>query len=120
MVLKWRDYVARLDDESPDYMLPKHILFSIAREMPTSRNELRDCRRASAEPPAIQKYQDQLLAMIQAKLAKKKDKAERSNLNIIFNESQSRYKVPDEDVKMESTQTKTYKIVKNNPKRSLG
>lgn len=27
MLLKWRDYVARLDDESPNYMLPNHILF---------------------------------------------------------------------------------------------
>ena len=58
MLLKWRDYVARLDDESPHYMLPNHVLFAMAKEMPTTRNELRDCRRASAEPPAVQKYQD--------------------------------------------------------------
>lgn len=58
MMLKWRDYVARLDDESTHYMLPNHILFAIAKEMPTTKNELRDCRRASAEPPAVQKYQD--------------------------------------------------------------
>ena len=61
MLLKWRDYISRLDDESPSYMLPNHILFAIAKQMPTTRNELRDCRRASAEPPAVQKYQDQLL-----------------------------------------------------------
>ena len=53
LLLKWRDMVARLDDESPHHMLPNHILFSIAKEMPTTRSELRDCRRASAEPPAI-------------------------------------------------------------------
>ena len=58
MLVKWRDYVARLDDESCNYMLPNHILFAIAKAMPTTRNELRDCRRASAEPPAVQKYQD--------------------------------------------------------------
>ena len=58
MMFKWRDYVARLDDESTHYMLPNHILFAIAKEMPTTKNELRDCRRASAEPPAVQKYQD--------------------------------------------------------------
>jgi exosome complex exonuclease RRP6 len=55
-VLKWRDYICRLDDESPAYMLPNHILFSVAKVMPTTRNELRDCRRASAEPPAFSKY----------------------------------------------------------------
>ena len=27
MILKWRDYVARVDDESTSYMLPKHIMF---------------------------------------------------------------------------------------------
>ena len=27
LLLKWRDYVSRLDDESPNYMLPNHVLF---------------------------------------------------------------------------------------------
>lgn len=53
LLLKWRDMIARIDDESTHYMLPNHILFAIAKEMPTTRNELRDCRRASAEPPAL-------------------------------------------------------------------
>ena len=53
MILKWRDYVARIDDESCHHMLPNHILFSIAKDMPTTKSEMRDCRRASAEPPAI-------------------------------------------------------------------
>ena len=53
MLLKWRDFVARLDDESCHYMLPNHILCAIAKEMPTTKNELRDCRRASAEPRAV-------------------------------------------------------------------
>jgi len=56
MLLKWRDYVARIDDESPHYMLPNQILFAIAKDLPKTKNELRDSRRASAEPPAIQKY----------------------------------------------------------------
>ena len=64
MLLKWRDFVARLDDESPAYMLPNHILFQIAKELPTTKNELRDCRRASAEPAALQKYQEQMLQLI--------------------------------------------------------
>ena len=87
MLLKWRDFISRLDDESPSYMLPNHILFAIAKEMPTTRNELRDCRRASAEPPAVQKYQDQLLQMIVQKLSTQKDKSEKSNLNIKFTDS---------------------------------
>ena len=58
MLIKWRDFVARIDDESPNYMLPNHILFAIAKDLPKTKNELRDSRRASAEPPAIQKYQD--------------------------------------------------------------
>ena len=70
MLLMWRDYVSRLEDESPAYMLPNHILFAIAKELPSNRNELRDCRRASAEPPALLKYQEQLLWMIAQKLAK--------------------------------------------------
>ena len=86
MLLKWRDYVARLDDESPDYMLPKHILFQIARDLPTTRNEMRDCRRASAEPPAIQKYQEQLMWLISQKLSRdpKKEESKNSHLNIDF------------------------------------
>ena len=87
MLLKWRDFVARLDDESCHYMLPNHILFAIAKEMPTTKNELRDCRRASAEPPAVQKYQDQLLALIQAKLSKESQRVTISKkLNIKFGE----------------------------------
>ena len=27
MMLKWRDYVARIDDESPAHMLPNHVMF---------------------------------------------------------------------------------------------
>lgn len=74
MVLKWRDYIARIDDESIAYMLPNHILFQIVQDLPTTRNELRDCRRASAEPPALQKYGEQLLQLITQKLNTKSKK----------------------------------------------
>lgn len=86
MLLKWRDYVARLDDESPHYMLPNHILFQIAKDLPTTRNEMRDCRRASAEPPAVQKYQEQLMWLISQKINKdpKKENSKTSHLNIDF------------------------------------
>ena len=45
-VLKWRDFVARLDDESPAYMLPNHIMFQICKDLPTTVNALRDCCRS--------------------------------------------------------------------------
>lgn len=109
MILKWRDYVSRLDDESPKYMLPNHILFAIAKEMPTSRNEMRDCRRASAEPPAIQKYQEQLLSMIAQKLSKKKEKSETSKLNIQFKDSQTKYTIKDDEDMEEESKKQTKK-----------
>lgn len=52
LLLKWRDYVARLDDESPQHMLPNHTLFQIARDLPLTKNELRDSCRAHV-PPAV-------------------------------------------------------------------
>lgn len=51
-------------------MLPNHTLFQIARDLPTTKNELRDSCRAHI-PPAIQKYQDDLLSLIKPKLEKK-------------------------------------------------
>jgi len=52
MLLKWRDFVARKEDESNHYMLPNHVLFQIGRDLPTTRNELRDSCRAHV-PPAV-------------------------------------------------------------------
>lgn len=26
-LLKWRDYIARIEDESPAYVMPNHVLF---------------------------------------------------------------------------------------------
>lgn len=51
-------------------MLPNHTLFQIARDLPLTKNELRDSCRAHI-PPAVQKYQDDLLALIKMKLEKK-------------------------------------------------
>lgn len=60
VLLKWRDYIARIEDESPDYVLPKSVMFTIGKEMPTTRNELKDCYRSSSLP-MIMKHQDTLL-----------------------------------------------------------
>jgi hypothetical protein len=51
-------------------MLPNHTLFQIARDLPLTKNELRDSCRAHI-PPAILKYQDELLHLIKQKLDKK-------------------------------------------------
>jgi exosome complex exonuclease RRP6 len=86
-VLKWRDFVARLDDESPAYMLPNHIMFQICKDMPTTINELRDCCRAQT-PPAVIKYQDQFLHLIEKQINKKpKESKSAAHLNIKFTQA---------------------------------
>ena len=73
MLLKWRDYVSRTDDESRAYLLPTHILKEIAWSLPKTSSELKDCTRASAVPPALKKHSKQLLQLISDKLKPQKD-----------------------------------------------
>ncbi len=40
---QWRDTIARQEDESVHHVLPKHVLFSIAREMPLNKSALLSC-----------------------------------------------------------------------------
>ena len=96
LLLKWRDYVARIDDESPAYMLPNHILFQIGRDLPKTKNELRDSCRAQV-PPAIQKYQDEILHLIQRKLDKKtttKTEIAKTKFNVDFSDKPLPLKKP--------------------------
>jgi exosome complex exonuclease RRP6 len=37
-LLKWRDYIARLEDESTYYIMPNHVLFQIGRDLPQTLN----------------------------------------------------------------------------------
>ena len=74
MLLKWRDYIARVEDESRSYILPSHILREIAQNLPRTMNELKDCLRSSAMPPALEKHAKTLLEMIDQKLKPKKNK----------------------------------------------
>lgn len=62
-LIKWRDYIARFDDESCQYMLPNHLLFQIAKDLPQTLNELKDCCRAQ-QPPAYVKYAPQMLEQV--------------------------------------------------------
>ena len=49
-LLKFRDFVSRVQDESAHYILPNHALFQVAARMPESRSELRDCLRTNWGP----------------------------------------------------------------------
>ena len=74
MLLKWRDYIARVQDESRAYVLPNHVLLEIARILPKTQNDLKDCMRSSSTPLAIQKHSKELLEMISDKLNPSRDK----------------------------------------------
>jgi len=49
-VHRWRDNVARQEDESVQWILPKHVLFSIARQMPTTASSLVKCSHPMSKP----------------------------------------------------------------------
>ena len=84
IILKWRDYVARVDDESPAYMFPNHIVLQISKDLPKTANGLKDSCRATL-PPAVQKYQNDLLSLIKQKVERKpKEVKSTVNLNIKF------------------------------------
>ena len=71
-VLKWRDYVARIEDESVGYVMPNHVLFQICKDLPLTLNELRDSCRSNMTP-IITKYADELVRLIAAKVTKAKN-----------------------------------------------
>ena len=43
----WRDEVARIEDESPEYILKNKLMSLLAREMPSTTAELLDCVQES-------------------------------------------------------------------------
>ena len=67
MLLKFRDYIARMTDESNHYVLPNHALFQVANKLPESKSELRDALRQSWQGPLIG-YADEILKMIATKV----------------------------------------------------
>lgn len=46
-IMKFRDYIARIEDESTHFILPNHVMFSISKYMPVTKSEFRDCCRAN-------------------------------------------------------------------------
>ena len=51
-VLKWRDFIARIEDESVAYVMPNHVMFQICKDLPMTMNELRDSCRTDMESEA--------------------------------------------------------------------
>lgn len=62
-VHKWRDDVARKDDDSPMFVMPNHALFSIARDMPKDKAALFTV--VVHVSPTLRNHADELVAIIQ-------------------------------------------------------
>ena len=86
-LIKWRDYIARLEDESPGYVMPNHLLFAIGNSMPGTMNELRDCCR-STMTSVIMKYQDELVAFVNERVTRARSK--QVNTHVKFDSPQTK------------------------------
>eukprot|EP00347_Sterkiella_histriomuscorum_P018705 403344491 len=67
MLVKLRDYIARLEDESSQYAIPNHIMFQMGKDLPTTRNQIKDCCRSNITG-IILKYQDLIIQEINKKI----------------------------------------------------
>ncbi|KAL9098979.1 MAG: hypothetical protein Q9163_005456 [Psora crenata] len=65
-VHQWRDQVAREEDESPNSIMPRRVLYSIARETPTDMASLLGCSHPISKPYQMRKN-DLLRIVRQAK-----------------------------------------------------
>ena len=59
----WRDTIARQNDDSLNYIMPKHVLFSIARAMPTDMAALLGVSHPISQP--VRARASELLSVIQ-------------------------------------------------------
>ena len=84
-VLKWRDFIARVEDESVAYVMPNHVMFQICKDMPMTLNELRDSCRTNMTT-TITKYADELIKLIAEKVNKAKNFSSKSHVK--FEEGQ--------------------------------
>ena len=73
MLLKLRDYISRIEDESPAYIMPNHVLFQFGKDLPTTRNQIKDSCRNNMTG-IIMKYQDMFIEQINKKLTHPKPK----------------------------------------------
>lgn len=58
----WRDNIARKEDESTRYVLPNHIMFEIASQMPSDTVTLLSC--CNPVPPLVRQHSDTLIQLI--------------------------------------------------------
>ena len=84
-LLKWRDYVARLEDESTGYVMPNHVLFQIGKDLPVTMNELRDCCRTNMTP-TIMKYQREIIELVADKVERSKTKKVNTHVKLLQEE----------------------------------
>ena len=68
----WRDHIARLEDESPTYVMPTHILFKFCRFMPTTAHEI--ISECSPVPPLIRIYAEDISKLIEETLRNIREK----------------------------------------------
>ena len=61
-VHQWRDQIARVEDESVHVIMPKHILYNIAREMPVDESTLLGCSHPI--PKSFKNRRSEILAVI--------------------------------------------------------
>ncbi|KAI8819182.1 ribonuclease H-like domain-containing protein [Fimicolochytrium jonesii] len=59
----WRDHTAREEDESPRYVLPTHMMFTLADRMPTDQQGILGC--CSPVPPLVRMYATDLALIIE-------------------------------------------------------
>lgn len=83
-LLKYRDYLARIEDESPSYIMANHLLFAMSKSMPVTKNEFRDCCRSNFSAILL-KYQDDILTLIQTKV--KAAKTKNKNSHMVFEDN---------------------------------
>jgi ribonuclease D len=60
---QWRDHVAREQDESTRYVLPNHMLFQIAQEMPTQSSSVLNC--CHPIPPLVRQHANDIAIMVE-------------------------------------------------------
>ena len=61
-VHQWRDKVARKEDESVNIIMPKHVIYNLAREMPTEMPALLGCSHPISPP--VRERAEELLDLI--------------------------------------------------------
>ncbi|OLY85775.1 Exosome complex exonuclease rrp6 [Smittium mucronatum] len=89
----WRDQIARLHDESIRYVLPNHLLFSIATKLPDNVQKLLSA--CIPTPPMVRLYSRELLELIEDSLLNVDDDQEVSISKVSENNGElSDFSVP--------------------------